>query len=59
MAATVQQMLEAQDLVEEPRVMDGYVLRQEKFSSLSLSTRLVITYDNSGMVVSKTTEDVA
>ena len=57
MAATVQQMLEVQDLVEGTRTMDGYILRQEKFTSASLSTRLIITYDNSGAVVTKTTED--
>ena len=57
MAAEANEVFAASDMVEEPRVMDGYILRKEIFSSASLSTRVTITYLDSGAVASMIAED--
>lgn len=58
MAATLPEFLAATDKVEQTRVMDGNFLRQEIFTSASLSTKLTITYDNNGRPVSEVLEDI-
>jgi hypothetical protein len=50
MVATRDQVLAAGDLTEGTRVFDGNILRSEVFSSVSLSTKLTITYLDSGEV---------
>ena len=58
MAATLEDMTVASDLEEKPRVMDGHILRQEIFESVSLATRLTTTYEDSGRVASQVLEDI-
>jgi len=48
----------APDFQEEARVMDGNILRQEKFSSVSLGRRFIITYLDSGAIDSIAYEDI-
>lgn len=58
MASSVEDAMKADDLVEQAREMDGNILRKETFTSSSLSTRLVLLYDDSGCLVRSWTEDV-
>lgn len=58
MAASVQDMTVAQDLEEEPRVMDGYRLLRESYVSETLATRLIRTILPSGGTDEEWTEDI-
>ena len=48
--SSLHDILNAIDLTEEARVMDGNILRQEKFSSASIGERVIITYLDSGSI---------
>ena len=58
MPATCEEVIVASDLNEEPREMDGNILRKEFYSSVSLATRVTIIYDNAGAPVSTVCEDI-
>lgn len=58
MAATYDEVINARDIEELPRVMDGNILRQEIYQSASLATKLTITYDDAGRTVRRDLEDI-
>ena len=58
MAATFEEVIGDPDKIEDTRVMDGYILRQEIFRSVALATKLTITYNNAGAVTNTLCEDI-
>lgn len=58
MAATVDEMLVVQDAVEQPRVMDGNILREESWTSVSLATKMTFVYKDDGSFLEQRTEDI-